>query len=82
MLGIILQFATQMTGVSAIQYYGPQIYEQVGFSSTSTLLIQSLNNVNALVGEAICIVFLDRVGRRIPLIWGNVLSGVVFGIST
>lgn len=37
LLGITLQFSVQMTGVSALQYYSPQIFSALGFTSTQTL---------------------------------------------
>ena len=82
MMGIILQFATQMTGVSAIQYYSPTVYMAVGFSTNTTLLIQSVNNINGLIGEACCIMFLDRLGRRWPLVYGNIASGCTFAAAS
>lgn len=33
LLGIILQFSVQMTGVSALQYYSPQIFANFGFTA-------------------------------------------------
>ncbi|OCF54382.1 glucose transporter [Kwoniella mangroviensis CBS 10435] len=80
--GIILQFSVQMTGVSAIQYYAATVYKSVGFSQSTSLLINSLNNINALFGELACILLVDRVGRRFPLIAGNMLAGTCFAIAT
>nr|XP_018263395.1 glucose transporter [Kwoniella dejecticola CBS 10117]OBR85553.1 glucose transporter [Kwoniella dejecticola CBS 10117] len=80
--GIILQFSVQMTGVSAIQYYAPSVYKSVGFSAHTSLLINSLNNVNGLLGEVACVLLIDKVGRRFPLIAGNTLSGICFAIAT
>lgn len=58
------------------------MYSAVGFTGNTPLLIQSINNINGLVGEALCIVFLDRVGRRPPLILGNIISSVCFAVCT
>ncbi|WWC86547.1 uncharacterized protein L201_001424 [Kwoniella dendrophila CBS 6074] len=80
--GIILQFSVQMTGVSAIQYYAATVYKSVGFSQSTALLINSLNNINALFGELACILLVDRVGRRFPLIAGNLLAGSCFAVAT
>jgi hypothetical protein len=90
----MLQFSVQMTGVSAIQYYAgyvftPQpgsvpntdqdreVYSQVGFED-SALLINSINNAMGIVGQIICVLFLDKVGRRIPLVGGNIVAGSMF----
>ena len=43
--------------------------------------IQSLNNVAALIGEAACVYFVDKIGRRPPLIVGNAVSGMTFVVG-
>lgn len=80
-LGIILQFSVQMTGVSAIQYYSPQVFAAVGFAPDTTFLITSINNVVGLLGQALCIAFLDKTGRRWVMIGGNAASGVLFAAA-
>ncbi|KAF8059825.1 general substrate transporter [Lyophyllum atratum] len=80
-LGYILQFSVQMTGVSAIQYYSTTIFTTMGFTSTRILLFQSINSIIALIGEACCVLWVDRTGRRRPLIIGNVASGLSFVVG-
>ncbi|CAO1639584.1 unnamed protein product [Sympodiomycopsis kandeliae] len=82
LLGITLQFSVQMTGVSAIQYYSPTIFKQIGFDTERTLLFNSIGSVFALVGEACCVLFIDRTGRRWPMILCNVGAGITYAIST
>ncbi|KAI0074444.1 general substrate transporter [Panus rudis PR-1116 ss-1] len=82
LLGIALQFSVQMTGVSVIQYYSPQIFASIGIDTSTTLGLQSGNSVIALIGEALCVWFIDRLGRRWPLICANALSGLTFVIGT
>jgi len=81
-LGYILQFSVQMTGVSAIQYYSTTIFVTMGFTSTRILLFQSINSVIALIGEACCVIWVDAIGRRRPLIIGNILSGLSFVVGS
>ncbi|KAI3599193.1 mfs sugar [Moniliophthora roreri] len=78
----ILQFSVQMTGVSAIQYYSTEIFTTMGFSSTRILLFQSINSIIALIGEACCVIWVDHIGRRRPLIVGNVASGLSFVVGS
>jgi len=80
-LGYILQFSVQMTGVSAIQYYSTTIFTTMSFTSTRILLFQSINSIIALIGEACCVMWIDHVGRRRPLIIGNVVSGLSFVVG-
>lgn len=71
-----------MTGVSAIQYFSVTIFNQIGIDSDNALKYQAINNVLALVAQATCIVFVDRLGRRKPLIAGNLVNCLMFMIAT
>ncbi|PIL23391.1 MFS general substrate transporter [Ganoderma sinense ZZ0214-1] len=82
LLGVAIQFSIQMTGVSVIQYYAPTIFQSIGIDTSTTLGLQSGNSVIALIGEALCVWFIDRLGRRSPFVWGNALSGLTFVIGT
>lgn len=78
LIACTLQASIQMTGVSAIQYYSVQIYGQIGISGADALKYQAINNIIALVGEGLCIALIDRLGRRRPLIFGNLANMVQF----
>ncbi|KAJ5951168.1 Major facilitator superfamily domain general substrate transporter [Penicillium vulpinum] len=77
-----LQASGQMTGVSAIQYYSPQIYGQIGISDQDTLKYQAINSIIALIAQFLCMMYIDRFGRRWTLICGNLGNCVTFIIAT
>ncbi|KAK2625800.1 hypothetical protein QTJ16_005112 [Diplocarpon rosae] len=81
LIACALQASIQMTGVSAIQYYSVDIYGSIGIKGDEALKYQAINNIIALVGEAICVLFVDKLGRRRPLIFGNLLNMVCFLIA-
>jgi MFS family permease len=81
-LACALQGSVQMTGVSAIQYYSVTIYGLMGIAGDDTLKYQAISSVLALVGQVLCILFIDRFGRRWPLILGNLGNCVTFIIAT
>ncbi|KAM0551870.1 hypothetical protein ACHAPJ_008206 [Fusarium lateritium] len=81
-LAISVQVAAQMTGVSAIQYYSVEIYAKIGIKGDETLRYQMISSVIALVAQFICMVMIDKTGRRWPLIGGNILNCVTFIIAT
>lgn len=76
-LCVALQASIQMTGVSAIQYYSVTIYGKIGISGDDTLKYQGINSIIALVAQFCTILFIDRTGRRWPLILGNLGNMVV-----
>jgi hypothetical protein len=81
-LACAIQASVQMTGVSAIQYFSVTIFKQIGIDSDSALKYQAINNILALIAQACCILFIDRLGRRWPLIIGNLLNSLFFMIAT
>jgi hypothetical protein len=107
MLACAIQAATQMTGVSAIQYYSVTIFvsssqtsyiyiyificlshlltsfkKQIGITGTQTLKYQAINSVIGLIAEALIMLFVDKLGRRTIIIWGNLAMCCTFIIST
>ncbi|KAJ9113999.1 hypothetical protein QFC22_005817 [Naganishia vaughanmartiniae] len=79
-LGIILQFSVQMTGVSVIQYYAPEVFAAIGFSYEKTFLFQTINSVIALVAQVLCILTVDRA--KYPASVGNTSAGYAFVMMT
>ena len=45
-------------------------------------MFQGFNAIVALVAQFICLLFIDKVGRRWTLIGGNLLNMVTFIIAT
>lgn len=82
LIACALQASIQMTGVSAIQYYSVTIYGQIGISGDNTLKYQGINSIIALIGQFCTILFIDKTGRRWPLILGNLGNMVTFIIAT
>lgn len=66
----------------AIQYYSVAIYGQVGINGQDTLKYQAINNILALLAQASCVLFIDKVGRRWALIGGNLFNALFFMIAT
>ncbi|KAI1800584.1 general substrate transporter [Daldinia bambusicola] len=81
-LACAIQAATQMTGVSAIQYFSVTIFAQIGISADDALKYQAINSILALVAQAFCMALIDRFGRRPTIIAGNLVNCVMFVIVT
>jgi hypothetical protein len=76
-----IQASCQMTGVSAIQYFSPQIFAQIGISTSRSLLFQAVNAIIAFVGTTICILTIDSLGRRPLQIFGCLFLCLTFIIN-
>jgi len=74
---ITLGFLTQITGINAIIYYSPRIFEAMGFTGNFALLaLPALVQVAGLVAVGTSVLLVDRVGRR-PIL----LSGIAMMIG-
>lgn len=66
-----LGFFVQITGINAIVYYSPRIFEAMGFHGNFALLgLPALVQVAGLAAVFISMVLVDRVGRRPILLIG------------
>ena len=77
-LAMSIQASVQMTGVSAIQYYSPEIFAQIGIPKDKTLQYQGISSIIALVAQFCCIMLIDWTGRRWTMIGGNLGNCVTF----
>ncbi|KAH8802240.1 general substrate transporter [Hyaloscypha sp. PMI_1271] len=77
-----LQASVQMTGVSAIQYFSPQIYATLKIPTQEALKYQGVSNILSTLAILCTILFIDRLGRRWPLIIGNLVNCLCFIIVT
>lgn len=80
-LVMAIQASCQMTGVSAIQYFSPQIFAQIGITTSRSLLFQAVNAIIAFAGTTTCIFTIDRVGRRPLQIFGHLFLCVTFVVN-
>ena len=81
-LAMSIQASVQMTGVSAIQYYSPTIFAQIGIPKDKTLQYQGISSIIALIAQFICILLIDWTGRRWAMIGGNLGNCLSFIIAT
>ncbi|NVJ60077.1 MAG: sugar porter family MFS transporter [Gammaproteobacteria bacterium] len=78
MIGIVIGITQQATGINAVFFYAPMIFEQTGVSTNSAFLQAVAVGVVNLVFTIIAIALIDRLGRRILLNVG--LAGIVISM--
>jgi MFS transporter, SP family, galactose:H+ symporter len=85
-----LGFFVQITGINAIVYYSPRIFEAMGFEGNFALLgLPALVQVFGLAAVFVSLILVDRLGRRPILLTGigivilaNALLIAVFTIGS
>ncbi|KAI0421987.1 general substrate transporter [Xylaria grammica] len=70
-LVIWLQIIQSWTGIAGITIYGPTIFSIAGFSPQKALWVSGLNNIFYTFATLVCVLTIDRIGRRWTLYWGS-----------
>jgi len=79
-LGVALQLLQQLVGMNAFMYFGPKIFESIGFSKN---VFTTINNFINFISTFPAIILADRVGRRSLMLWsaiGMTASCAVMGV--
>ncbi|KAL4921560.1 general substrate transporter [Aspergillus aurantiobrunneus] len=78
LISIFLMICQQMTGTNAINYYAPQIFENLGITGSSNgLFATGVYGIVKVVGCACFLVFVaDSLGRRRSLLWTSIAQGL------
>jgi sugar porter (SP) family MFS transporter len=67
LIAIVLAVFQQVTGINAILYYAPRIFEDAGFARMSAIGQSTIVGLVNMLFTVVAIVLADRVGRR-PLL--------------
>ena len=78
-IGLIIGIAQQVTGVNAIYFYAPTIFEQSGVGTNAAFAQATLIGVINVVVTIIAMLLIDRVGRKPLLMIG--LAGVILSTA-
>lgn len=73
-LGLLVACAQQITGVNAIYFYAPIVFEQTGVGANAALFNASLIGVMNVLFTIVAMILVDRIGRKPLLLIG--LAGV------
>lgn len=75
LIGIVLAVLQQFSGINAIIYYGPSIFQSAGINSSNALLFQVIIGAVNMIFTFIAIAYVDKYGRKLLLKVG--LTGIV-----
>ena len=77
-----IAFFQQITGINAIFYYAPTIFEQAGGSTDSSFLQAIVVGLTNLVFTLVAIKLIDRLGRKPLLIIGTATMAIALSLAT
>ncbi|KAG6759377.1 hypothetical protein POTOM_035853 [Populus tomentosa] len=67
-IGILLQVFQQLTGINAIMFYAPVLFQTVGFKNDASLLSALITGIVNVLSTLVSIFYVDKVGRRVLLL--------------
>jgi SP family arabinose:H+ symporter-like MFS transporter len=75
-VGILLAVFQQVTGINAILYYAPVIFNQTGIGNNDSLLYTIIIGIVNVLSTLIAIGLVDKIGRKLFLLAGSILMGL------
>ena len=72
-IGVVIGIIQQATGINAVFFYAPTIFEQSGIGTDASFVQAIFVGVINLVFTLLAIAFIDRLGRR-PLLIGGLIG--------
>ncbi len=77
-IGIVIAVLQQFSGINAIIYYGPTIFQSAGINTSHALLFQVIIGSVNFLATIIAISYVDKYGRKILLKVG--LTGIIISL--
>ncbi|HEY5748110.1 MAG TPA: sugar porter family MFS transporter [Chryseolinea sp.] len=79
---VVLAMFNQLSGINAIMYYAPRIFEMTGLAKDTALLQAVSIGVTNMIFTLLAISVIDRFGRKTLLIIGSVGMVISLGLVT
>ncbi|MBI5384043.1 MAG: sugar porter family MFS transporter [Verrucomicrobia bacterium] len=78
-VGVTLAVFTQVTGINAIMYYAPKVFQEAGFGEAAAYWCSVWVGVTNLGFTLLSMVVVDRLGRKPLLLIGATCMGLALG---
>jgi MFS transporter, SP family, arabinose:H+ symporter len=79
LIGVVVAVLQQITGINSVFFYAPLIFEQSGIGADASFSQAILVGLTNVVFTILAILFIDRFGRKVLLIFG--LAGIALSMS-
>jgi len=80
MYAVVLAMFNQLSGINAIMYYAPRIFEMTGLAKDTALLQAVSIGVTNMIFTLLALTVIDKFGRRTLLIIGSVGMVISLGL--
>ncbi len=77
---VLLAVFNQLSGINAIMYYAPRIFEMTGLGTNASLFQSTIIGATNLVFTIVAMLIIDKYGRRTLMLIGSVGLAVFLGL--
>ena len=81
MLAVMIAVFNQLSGINAILYYAPSVFEMAGFSEESSMLQSVLIGFTNLIFTMAALLIIDHFGRKKLMFVGSIGYIVSLGVA-
>ena len=71
-MAVLIAIFNQLSGINAILYYAPRVFEMAGFEKSGAMLSSFGIGFVMLIFTLIALVIIDHFGRKNLMIWGSI----------
>ena len=79
-VALTIAIAQQTTGINAILFYAPMVFEQIGIGTDAAFMQTIWIGLVSLVFTILSLLLIDRIGRRPMILWGMVWIILSLGV--
>lgn len=69
-IGLVFAIVQQITGINAILFYAPTVFEQLGIGTDAAFMQAVFVGIISLISTILALMCIDKVGRRPMTLWG------------
>ncbi|MEM7654853.1 MAG: sugar porter family MFS transporter [Bacteroidota bacterium] len=71
-IGLVVALVQPITGINAIMFYAPTVFEQVGIGTDAAFMQAVYVGLTSMVFTVLALLLIDKIGRRPLTLWGLV----------
>ncbi|KAI9729175.1 MAG: hypothetical protein M1834_007082 [Cirrosporium novae-zelandiae] len=75
-IGVFTQIWSQLTGMNVMMYYITYVFGMTGLTGSTNLIASSIQYVINVLMTIFALIFIDRWGRRLPLLVGSTFMAI------
>ncbi|KAK5048626.1 hypothetical protein LTR84_005717 [Exophiala bonariae] len=77
--GFVVGLLQQVTGVNAIVYYAPVVFQDAGLSPRNSFLMGGVGSIAMLIGTLLPVMYIEKAGRRKTLLISASIEAITMG---